>query len=688
MQDRQAPVATTCGATFPCAPAEMFGPGGDREGCPSLSACLTGEEHEGADVPAEREQTAQQETAGCRILWQEPEWVPERTEDSNGESESGWEPGREDQENMLLGYDREGFLFAKEIANSTESPPKEHPPPSADGGRAREPAAIDYPQWTPIDFPIAGTPYDAKACLFPRAQEQNFKLEAARLTVSRACGASDPFVCEKRAALAATGSAEQAVPAPWRNAPSSFAMDHCASLAGSELKNYAADPPHARHGDARAADGGSSLPFAAPRTWVHPAVRLEAEEGLPPKKAKNDGQKSHPMHILPADVPFGLLLFQGEESDGPSRAGEFSIQQFPSPTAGPAGPDSRSAGLPKTAAPAAEGGGPDTESASGTPEESLRRACALYGLPAEDLFAKIERRVYPHDRHTAGKRRWDWSCSYALLEIYMKHHRPRVPERLEVFCRYDLGSWCKAQRREREKKRLGAWKVRYLDALPEWRWRAKSVKWLHRYTELQEHLLRHHETPRQSRRRPLPGEADPALGEWCARQRGRYKRGELSPERAQKLEALPGWWWRQGLPDWEEGLRLLHEFRKAFGRLPETFETFRGARLGQWGLRQRRAYEDGFLFREKVRVLDELDPDWTRKFLTWNEYLGVLEEHLGTKGSYPSRLDRCRGLALGEWWAIQLAMYRAGRLLDVQRVTVGQLLDRFGSACLAYSLSE
>ena len=99
------------------------------------------------------------------------------------------------------------------------------------------------------------------------------------------------------------------------------------------------------------------------------------------------------------------------------------------------------------------------------------------------------------------------------------------------------------------------------------------------------------------------------LGQWVAVQRGVYTRGDLSPERVTRLEALDGWSWDLLAAQWEEGYAALRAYvdEQGTARVPDGHRTADGYGLGQWVRTQRGAYTGGDMDSERITRLEALD---------------------------------------------------------------------------------
>jgi len=100
------------------------------------------------------------------------------------------------------------------------------------------------------------------------------------------------------------------------------------------------------------------------------------------------------------------------------------------------------------------------------------------------------------------------------------------------------------------------------------------------------------------------------LGAWVNQQRTLYKQGRLNPQRAARLEAIPGWVWDALTEEWERSFRMLQEYaaREGHSRVPQGHRVD-GFGLGAWATGQRAAYRAGKLAPDRAARLEAL-PGW------------------------------------------------------------------------------
>ncbi|GAB4822672.1 hypothetical protein N2152v2_009718 [Parachlorella kessleri] len=157
---------------------------------------------------------------------------------------------------------------------------------------------------------------------------------------------------------------------------------------------------------------------------------------------------------------------------------------------------------------------------------------------------------------------WAWEVYSAVWEqwrqevevFYQQHGRlPRAKagkSRPLLPGEGKLGVWVGLQRqhyRGNKKPALSAERIAALDVTPGWVWDDR-LPWELRYQQVQDFVRQHGRLPRGMAGKSKPSlPCEKELGEWCSRQRQRFKgtgeRLSLSAEQQAALAALPGWYW-------------------------------------------------------------------------------------------------------------------------------------------------
>lgn len=155
------------------------------------------------------------------------------------------------------------------------------------------------------------------------------------------------------------------------------------------------------------------------------------------------------------------------------------------------------------------------------------------------------------------------------------------------------------------------------------------------------------------------------IGQWVQRQRSLHLRGRLLPERAERLEALPGWVWDQSDAQWETNFAALQRFIAEHGHcFPSSkYRSADGVQLGVWLNNQRRAQRSNQLAPERVLRFENLPGwAWNRPDTRWEDKYIELTDHLReSDGQYPHTKT-----VLGRWVHRQRRLFK-DRQLDATR---------------------
>ena len=125
-----------------------------------------------------------------------------------------------------------------------------------------------------------------------------------------------------------------------------------------------------------------------------------------------------------------------------------------------------------------------------------------------------------------------WEEKYQLLKQYVEEHAGGFPPSSEPI----IGQWFDEQKTSLRKGKLQKERKEKLDALGNWskkRYEKFEEQWEEKFKLVKNYVEEHNgDFPRQS---------EQIIGKWLTFQRTLYKKGKLSEERKQKLDALGNW---------------------------------------------------------------------------------------------------------------------------------------------------
>ena len=125
-----------------------------------------------------------------------------------------------------------------------------------------------------------------------------------------------------------------------------------------------------------------------------------------------------------------------------------------------------------------------------------------------------------------------WEEKYQMLKKYIEEHNGKIPTASEPI----IGKWLSNQRKNYKKGKLSEEKKQKLDSLVDWsksQYEINEEQWEEKYKLLKQYI--------NENNGKNPPQKEPIIGKWLNKQRTVYKKGKLSEERKQKLDALGDW---------------------------------------------------------------------------------------------------------------------------------------------------
>ncbi len=247
-----------------------------------------------------------------------------------------------------------------------------------------------------------------------------------------------------------------------------------------------------------------------------------------------------------------------------------------------------------------------------------------------------------------------------------------------------LRSWCSGQRKLRRLGLLSDERVSKLNVLGfEWAPRnglsssrmsneavISGVSWDQMFDELLEFfkIHGHYDVPQRWK-------ANLQLAAWVSAQRYAYRRGGLSSECVQRLNAL-GFRWEPFADKWDEMFETVSKFHQRFGhtRVPQKWRENR--RLAHWVAVQRRQKKIGRLSKDRISKLESLGFEWSlgrgsgRQSLQatpWEVMFAQLEEFYSKTGdsNVPQKYKPNRKLG---WWVTTQRRNRRKNKLSLDQI--------------------
>lgn len=246
-----------------------------------------------------------------------------------------------------------------------------------------------------------------------------------------------------------------------------------------------------------------------------------------------------------------------------------------------------------------------------------------------------------------------WEEMFARArEYFQAHDNLNVPKRYRTEAGYSLGAWITTQRRVRAGRQYGTLtpeRIARLDGIGMvWENRLESA-WNRGYAAARAYYLAKGDL--LAEKEYVTPEGYP-LGAWLSNQRAARGRGELNPEREERLQEI-GMVWSKFDYLWEQNFQAAERYRRTYGDLnvPAGYKTETSFALGQWIAAQRRRRRQGALSGEQARRLEGLGMVWEPYSSRWEAMYAAAKAYSMQHGSLemPSDYRTAEGLHLGKW---------------------------------------
>lgn len=257
----------------------------------------------------------------------------------------------------------------------------------------------------------------------------------------------------------------------------------------------------------------------------------------------------------------------------------------------------------------------------------------------------------------------------------------------------DLYKWCAVRRQYHQRNSISHAEIERLEQVPGWTWdplQARQEEWdkifelnvqtVEKMVQEQGSLFWDSKAP--GNEAPETGVRD--LRRWLEKQRGGYRRQLLPPERARRLETIPGWTWdyraeveKPPSKAFMERVFLVTEWvHQSQGRpLPTKRTVYKGVNIGKWISHRRTDYKDGRLTQAQIDAVEtipnwiwsgeEIDPAQRHDFLHKASLVRKYFEKYGTNRISQHHMP-FEGVDIKGWVNTRRGEYRKGSLSPAQ----------------------
>ena len=191
-----------------------------------------------------------------------------------------------------------------------------------------------------------------------------------------------------------------------------------------------------------------------------------------------------------------------------------------------------------------------------------------------------------------------------LIEFHEQKGHCNVPHAYKIEG-INLGSWCSNQKQAHKNDNLSPDKVARLDILG-FVWDSLEAFWEEGFSALETYKKAkgHCNVP------AIYEQKEVRLGAWCHRQRQKYKKGNLSPDKVSRLDVL-GFVFDVFEALWEEGFSALETYKKKEGHcnVPKHYKID-DLNLGAWCNNQKKLLRNGTIPPNRRDLLKQLGLTW------------------------------------------------------------------------------
>jgi superfamily II DNA or RNA helicase len=248
-----------------------------------------------------------------------------------------------------------------------------------------------------------------------------------------------------------------------------------------------------------------------------------------------------------------------------------------------------------------------------------------------------------------------WDEFFAALASYKLQHGDCKVQR-DGGDNPKLGKWCAHQREAYQKGKITVERIKRLDELG-FSWNTLDSNWESMFAALVKYKEIHGTAYVRSKSKD-----DYDLGQWCQRQRKKYKDNKFSPDQVKQLEDI-GFVWDPLVDNWEKMYSDLLQYKTIHGKSHVPVNK-NNDDLAMWCGRQRSAYKSSKLSSEHIKLLENISFIWDPIEARWEEMFAALETYKQTHGDtrIPGHWEA--EPKLNQWCNVQRRTYLKNKITE------------------------
>ena len=204
---------------------------------------------------------------------------------------------------------------------------------------------------------------------------------------------------------------------------------------------------------------------------------------------------------------------------------------------------------------------------------------------------------------------WDphndkWMRTFNAYKEWLLANSSQPVKNSKELLEKEIGQWLERQRTSRREGTLSQERITLLEESQEnFSWDPKDDAWIRNYSAYVEVVSKSGSIKMSQATTSSDGIN---VGAWVNAQRTRYRKSELSQDRIDLLEAIPGWSWEPFNSQWMQGFTEFESFYKTSGKLPTTDDV----KMYHWMERQKKRHKLGKLDPKFQAKIEATFPEW------------------------------------------------------------------------------